>query len=53
MSDTHKDKDKDKRHEHMKRRREHGITYRDMEKDFGVSKSKIHRDLREPSEQDD
>jgi predicted transcriptional regulator len=45
MSNTHKDKHKDKRREHMERRREHGVTYRDMEKDFGVSKSKLHRDL--------
>ena len=45
MSDTHKDKHKDKRREHMERRREQGVTYRDMEKDFGVSKSKLHRDL--------
>jgi len=37
MSNTHKDK----RKEHMERRREHGLTYREMEKDFGVSKS-IH-----------
>ena len=40
-----KDKHKDKRREHMERRREQGVTYRDMEKDFGVSKSKLHRDL--------
>lgn len=48
MTDTYKDK----REEHMKRRREHGLTYREMEKDFGVSKSKIHRDIREKSEED-
>lgn len=41
MSDTNKDK----RKEHMARRKEHGVTYREMQEDFGVSKSKIHRDL--------
>lgn len=50
MSDTRKDKDK--KTDHMKRRKEHGLSYREMEKDFGVSKSKIHRDIRENSEDD-
>lgn len=45
MSNTHKDKNKDKRHEHIERRREHGLTYRELGEDFGISKSKIHRDI--------
>lgn len=37
---------KDKRHEHIKRRREQDkLTYRELENDFHISKSKIHRDL--------
>lgn len=47
MGDTHKDNHKDKRREHMERRRSHGMTYREMQEDFGVSKSKIHRDLKD------
>lgn len=47
MSDTRKDKHKDKRREHIERRKGQGISYRDLEKDFGDSKSKIHRDLQQ------
>ena len=52
MGDTYKDKNKDKKREHMERRREQGVTYRDMEKDFGVSKSKLHRDLHKDENSD-
>ena len=51
MSDTHKDKRKDehrdRKREHMERRKGHGLTYRDMQDEFGISKSKIHRDLQD------
>lgn len=51
MSDMHKEHNKDKRQEHMERRKEH-LTYRQMQEDFGISKSKIHRDLRDKKNSD-
>lgn len=35
----------DKRLEHMRQRRAHGLTYRQMEDEFGESKSNIHRKM--------
>lgn len=53
MSDTHKDKHKELRKGHMERRKDSGLTYRQMQEEFGVSKSKIHRDLKEEQDSGD
>lgn len=39
----------DKRKEHLSRRRSHGQSYRKLAEEFGISKSKIHRDLKDES----
>lgn len=40
----------DRRNAHLERRKEQGLSYREMEKDFGISKSKIHRDMNKDSD---
>lgn len=33
----------DKRNQHIQKRREHGLTVRDLGDEFGISKSQAHR----------
>lgn len=51
MSKTYKDHD-EKRMEHMARRRQHGLTYREIAEEFNNSKSKVHRDINREVQED-
>lgn len=43
----------EKRLEHMRRRRAHGLTFRELEEEFDEGKSTIHRKLKPEHEEDD
>lgn len=44
---------RDRRKEHIARRQSHGLSYRKLADEFGLSKSKLHRDMKKVDDNND